>query len=235
MELKPRILSVVTVIGMLTLMILFAMKHDSDSKVQEYSPDTESNRGVMAWLVDFTNRNYNACDSMLESDSDKLYSSQVVMMMNDQSYYTAALDGLVNCISAIQVKSIQRDTDTGIVSYTVSVVYTPYEQVGDLVYDTGALDEAKKNYENGKISDAEFQSELSRVYFEIFNENCFIEGDSTRQQDLVLSEKEINGVTYVYNTVSFVDSLLSDSNLKFNLSCYEKDVKSKVENIIKAD
>ena len=50
MELKPRILSVVTVIGMLTLMILFAMKHDSDSKVQEYSPDTESNRGVMAWL-----------------------------------------------------------------------------------------------------------------------------------------------------------------------------------------
>ena len=56
-----------------------------------------------------------------------------------------------------------------------------------------------------------------------------------RQKDLILSEKEENGVTCVSNTVSFVDNLLADSNIEKNLAIYEKDVKEKVTNIIKAD
>ena len=87
------------------------------------------------------------------------------------------------------------------------------------------------------MSATDFQDELSRVYYEIFCNSCFQTDDSmeARQKDLILSEKEENGVTCVSNTVSFVDNLLADSNIDKNLAIYEKDVKEKVTNIIKAD
>lgn len=233
MELKPRFLSVVVVIMFLTLLIIFGMKSDIDSKIDESSPNIE-NRGVMAWLTAFTDRNYNLCDMMLEDKSDGLYSHYVGIKITDGSYYETALNGVVNCISAIQIKSIVKNTD--VTTYTVTVTFDEYLRLGDLVYDVHALDEAKEAYENDEISDAEFQGELSRVYFEIFCNSCFQESNAeTRQKDLVLSEKEINGVTCVYGTVSFVDSLLSDSNVMNNISIYEKDVKDKVNNIIKAN
>lgn len=233
MELKPRFLSVVVVIMFLTLLIIFGLKSDMDSKINESSPNIE-NRGVMAWLTAFTDRNYNLCDMMLEDKSDGLYSHYVGTKITDGSYYETALNGVVNCISAIQIKSIVKDAD--ITTYTVTVTFDEYLRLGDLVYDIHALDEAKEAYETDEISDAEFQEELSRVYFEIFCNSCFQESNAeTRQKDLVLSEKEINGVTCVYGTVSFVDSLLSDSNIMNNISIYEKDVKDKVNNIIKAN
>lgn len=235
MELKPRFLSVVVVIFFLTLLIIFGMKSDMDSLVQESSPEV-SNQGVLAWLTAFTNKDYKLCDLMLEDESDGFYSYNVGTKIKDESYYKVTLDSLVDSIDSIQIESIVKDTVTGVTKYTVTVTYNERLLLGDLVYDLDALDEAKKDYEDDKISDAEFQEELSRVYFEIFCNSCFQDSNAeARQKDLVLSEKEVNGVTCVYGTVSFVDSLLSDSNITNNLAIYEKDVKDKVNNIIKAN
>ena len=235
MKLKPRILSVVSVIFFLTLLIIFSMKLDMDSKVQESSPTVEDS-GVMAWLDAFSTRNFSVCDAMLYNKEDGLFSSYVYMMGVDLDYYELALNKLVDSISAIQVKSIFRNETTGVTEYTITVTYDTYKKLGDLIYDKHALDSAKKAYKDDKMTDAEFQNELSRVYYEIFCNSCFqTDGAETRQKDLILSEKEVDGVTCVYNTVSFVDSLLADSNVTNNISIYEKDVKGKVENIIKAD
>lgn len=234
MELKPRFLSVVVVIFFLTLLIIFGMKSEMDSKVQESSPSL-TNRGVVAWLTAFTDKNYILCDMMLEDKSSGLYSYYVTTKMQDGAYYETTLNKLVDSIHAVQIKSIVKDTDIGVTTYTVTVSYDEYLKISDLVYATDSLDEAKEAYENDELTDVEFQDELSRVYYQIFCDSCFQESNAeTRQKDLVLSEKEVNGVTCVYGTVSFVDSLLSDSNVTNNIAIYENDVKDKVYNIIKA-
>lgn len=235
MKLKPRILSVVLVIFLLTLLIIFSMKSDMESKVQD-SITTVEDSGVMAWLKAFSDRNFSVCDTMLQNKEDGLFSTYIYMLVEDLDYYELTLNKLVDSISAIEIKSIVKDESTGITTYTVTVTYDTYTELGDLVYDKKALDSAKEKYKNDEMSDAEFQNELSRVYYEIFCNSCFqTDGAETRQKDLILSEKEVDGVTCVYNTVSFVDSLLADSNVTNNISIYEKDVKGKVENIIKAD
>lgn len=234
MKLKPRILNVVIVITFLTLLILFGIKLNMDSKVQDSSPNV-TERGVMAWLDAFSKKDFNACDYLITDKSEGLHTLQLSIIQKDSRYYDLALEKLVNCISAIQVKSIDRTN--GVVNYTVTVTYTPYVPLGDLVYDKSALDSVKDKYINGDVSVTDFQEELSRVYYEIFCNSCFQTDDSmeARQKDLILSEKEENGVTCVSNTVSFVDNLLADSNIEKNLAIYEKDVKEKVTNIIKAD
>lgn len=234
MKLKPRILSVVVIITFLTLLILFGMKQDMDSKVQESSPNV-TERGVMAWLDAFSKKDFSTCDFMITDKSEGLHTLQLSIIQEDSRYYDLALEKLVACISAIQVKSIDRAD--GVVNYTVTVTYTPYTPLGDLVYDKSALDSVKDKYIKGEMSATDFQNELSRVYYEIFCNSCFQTDDSmeARQKDLILSEKEENGVTCVSNTVSFVDNLLADSNIEKNLAIYEKDVKEKVANIIKAD
>jgi hypothetical protein len=235
MELKPRFLSVVVLLLFLTLMIIFGMKDEMDSKVQESEINVE-NTGVVEWLNAFIAKDYTTCDSMLQDKSDALYSTYVLNALNDESYYNMTLDKLVDVIEKVQLESIVRNVDTGITTYTIEVTFKNYKVISDLVYDEHSLDSAKENYYNGDITGAEFQEELSRVYYEIFCNNCFqLDSDTdTRKKDLVLSEKEINGVTCVFGTVSFVDSLLSDSNVTTNLAIYEKDVKEKVNNIIKA-
>lgn len=234
MKLKPRILSVVIVITFLTLLILFGIKLNMDSKVQDSSPNV-TERGVMAWLDAFSKKDFNTCDYLITDKSEGLHTLQLSIIQKDSRYYDLALEKLVNCISAIQVKSI--DKTNGVVNYTVTVTYTPYVPLGDLVYDKSALDSVKDKYINGDVSVTDFQEELSRVYYEIFCNSCFQTDNSmeARQKDLILSEKEENGVTCVSNTVSFVDNLLADSNIEKNLAIYEKDVKEKVTNIIKAD
>lgn len=234
MKLKTRILSVVIVITFLTLLILFGIKLNMDSKVQDSSPNV-TERGVMAWLDAFSKKDFNTCDYLITDKSEGLHTLQLSIIQKDSRYYDLALEKLVNCISAIQVKSIDRTN--GVVNYTVTVTYTPYVPLGDLVYDKSALDSVKDKYINGDVSVTDFQEELSRVYYEIFCNSCFQTDDSmeARQKDLILSEKEENGVTCVSNTVSFVDNLLADSNIEKNLAIYEKDVKEKVTNIIKAD
>lgn len=234
MELKPRILSVFVLITFLTLMIAVGLKQNSDSKVQESSPSLED-RGVMAWLNTLTVKDFVGCDRMILDKSDSFYSSNIIVLSNDITYYEQTLNALVDCISAIRIKSVVKDTDTGITDYTVSVSLIPYEEIGVLEYDKDALDAVKDSFMKGDISGTAFQNELSQVYYEIFCNNCFELSDKTLQKDLILSEKEVNGVTYVFNTVDFVDSLLSDSNLKRNLSIYEKDVKEKVVNMIKSE
>lgn len=234
MKLKPRILSVVIIVIFLTLLILFGIKQDMDLTVQESSPNV-TERGVMTWLDAFSKKDFNTCDYLIADKSEGLHTVQLSIIQKDSSYYDMTLSKLVDCISAIQVKSIEK-TD-GVVNYTVTVTYTPYEPVGDLVYDKSALDSVKDNYIKGELSDTDFQNELSRVYYDIFCNNCFQTSKDmeARQKDLILSEKEENGVTCVTNTVSFVDNLLADSNIETNLAIYEKDVKEKVTNIIKAN
>ena len=137
MKLKPRIVSVVIVITFLTLLVLFGMKQDMDSKVQDSSPNV-TERGVMAWLDAFSKKDFNTCDYLITDKSEGLHTVQLSIIQKDSRYYDLTLEKLVNCISAIQVKSINK-TD-GVVNYTITVTYTPYVPLGDLVYDKSALE-----------------------------------------------------------------------------------------------
>ena len=101
-------------------------------------------------------------------------------------------------------------------------LYTEYSQNGSFIVpeilkgDYSLIEKYIKEEEGLK----EYELLLKRIF---------------RNKPHVLSEKEENGVTCVSNTVSFVDNLLADSNIDKNLAIYEKDVKEKVTNIIKAD
>lgn len=235
MELKRRILSVLVVLAFLTGMCVVAIQQEKQIEYEQSIPTVES-RGVMSWLEQFSQHNFQLCDIMLENSNDGFYNARVVNYMNDERYYKKVLDSLVNCITDFQIQMIDK-TNAGVSEYHVLVEFTPYKPVTKVVYELDMLDKAKQDFLDEKISEAEFQAELEKVYLTIFYDTCFQEDENAEpiQKVLILSEKEVNGVMCVYNTVSFVDSLLSDSNITKNISVYEKDVKSKVENLIKAE
>jgi hypothetical protein len=223
----------VTLIIFLTLLFVIGIKQNTEDYINNHSVQDTSDYGVMAWLDAFTSKDFDTCDQMASGESDMLYSGQVLGMIGDISYYNETLSKLVDCISSIQVESIDSD-GVGNTYYFLRVTYTPYREIYALDVDDSSIYEAEDLYLSG--DDTQFDAELSQVYLEIFKTNCFIEDDEaiTQQQVLTLSEKEVNGVTRVYGTASFVDSLLSDSNISHNIEFYENDVKEKINNIIKA-
>lgn len=232
---KSRVLSVVFLILFMTGIVIFALKAGSDDAVNEKESYLSSKRGTMAWLTAFASKDYDTCDNMVLDDSDKFYSGQVVANIIDNKYYKYALDSLVNNILTIKVKSIEKDKKSGVLTYTVSVTYNTVKPIAELTCNKNTLSKAKDLYRGKKISDTDFQEKLSQVYFNIFKENCFNVGEDTHQQDLTLSEKKSDGVAYVDGTVSFIDSILSDSGITKNMEIYEQEVKESVDSLIREE
>ena len=85
-----------------------------------------------------------------------------------------------------------------------------------------------------KITDEEFSAEIQDYYFELFK-TCFkLSSDEyVTSKVLMLSEKEDkNGVVCVYNTQTFIESLISDEMYN-NLEVYQNNIKAKVDTVLR--
>lgn len=206
--LRNKLLRGTFLICLLTFLYVGAMKADSDSFVRASSVGDTS---VTVWLELLSSKNYDACDEMV-SDSERLYTYATVFQFKDREYYTTTLNRLVDCISAIQVKS------NGDGVFGLTVYYTPYEKLSELRMDRGTLSDIKTAYMHAEIGDAEFKDGLNQVYYEIFRDNCFKVGADVEELELSLSEDSDGKV---HGTVEFIDALLKGSNIEYNLTQYE--------------
>ena len=231
MELKPRVVGF-SIILVLLLLLLFDIKFNSieEPTVEvevEYNHEVNQD-GVLKWLDFFLKHDFTSCDKLLENKSYGLHSSDVYSSVIDNSYYDTALTNLVNSIVSIEVTNVEDN------KYELLVTYMPYIPISELS-NLPDISNMVQMYYNNEIDDLSFKTDLEQKYLDIYSDNCFVSGNEMIQTVLVLSEKKINGVTYVYGTKSFVDSLLSDSNIKHNVSVYESTVKDVVADLIKAN
>ena len=235
MELKRRVLCVIVLLVSVTVLLIFSIRNE---KQKEYEKQLQAleNSGALNWVECFMKHDFSACDMMLDNPNNGFYNAKVLSLMRDERYYQKTLDSVVDCIQSANVQSVVH-LDDGSTEYHILVELVPYKKVDQLVYELDMLDDVKENYKNEKMTDSEFEAELSSLYLRLYCDTVFgINEDATPTQlVLVLSEKEVNGVMRVYGTVSFVDSLLSDSNITHNISVYERDVKENVTNLIKAE
>lgn len=220
-------------ITVLTIVVILCIKSNINSKIDDCTISNKD-RGVMSWLKDFSERDFVSCDDMLEDKSTGLMSYDVFMYVKDRNYYDLTLNKLVDCISSIKVKNVdknKKDTE----KYTITVEYTKYRKISELVYSLEALKKVKKDYIKDSINDTQFTKELNKLYYKIFSDSCFQSSNGKKyKKDFVLTEKKINGVVHVLGTVDFVDFLLNDCNITDNINLYEEEVKDRVSSIIKA-
>jgi hypothetical protein len=219
-------------ITVLTLLFVLVIKQNAEKFINNHSVLDTEEYSVMNWLDAFSNQDFDTCDLMVENSTDALYSGQVLGLIGESTYYDETLKNLVKCISSMQVESVE--SNGGTKEYSIKVTFTPYKAITELEIDSNSLNEEIDSYISG--DDTQFGNKLSQVYLEIFENNCFVKDEEavTQQKVLTLSEKEVNGVTRIEGTVSFVDSLLSDSNIRKNIETYETDVKEQISNIINA-
>lgn len=227
-KVKLKIAVLVFVLSASMVAVLF-IKHRMGSKGDVY--DAIGEGGVLSWVRAFAECRFSDCDDMVEVSSDRLYSPQFYSLSGDLRYYDTALRELVGSISAVQVAGVVKNTRTGVTEYTLRVTYDEYERIAGISHlvDEALIKTLKEAYIGGNITEADFKSELSDLYYNLFCESCFGNVEDTKQIELVLSEKD----GFVYGTVGFIDSLLDGSNILANISKYEECVKDTVGTILR--
>ena len=228
----------VLVIIVLTSVIIFGLTMYFESNKNKFEREifNSQDRGVLSWVSNFTNKDYKSCDDIVLNSNHMICPYNLTYHVKNPEYYYEMLDNLVDCIDYVKVLSVKQEDDK-ISVYTLEVSFKPYKRIENLEFNDDKFLETRKGFIQGTINNSEFQSELERVYFDVFDSNCFNESDEEeiRTKVLTLSEKEVNGVTCVYNTVSFIDELLSDSNIINNVLVYQNQIKSDVSDLIEAE
>lgn len=223
---RSNIRDALIVLGFAVFALVYALKQDSGSQVQEPVVVADNDSAVMLWLTAFADHDFEKCDLLVQNSADRLYNATLYSVVVDDRYYNATLNGLVDCISAISVQDIVLDAGTG--TYTVSVSYTPVTRIEEFVYDVNALNTAIATYESDGMTGAGFQDVLTEVYWGMFRGSCF--NPSNEEVTLYLTLSEKNG--YVYGTVGFVDSLLFYTNISYNLTVYEERARDTITSVL---
>lgn len=211
----------------------------SESKKLNYLEDKQQvQSGAMSWLQALCDKDYSVCDTMSASDGFKFsgYDMTVESFASPiaSEVYYQFLDFVVDSIQGIKILSITENVDTGYTEYEVEVTYIPYEKISSISVDEEKVNSIMKDYVDSALTDDEFREKIREYYFELFK-TCFklSSEEYVTSKVLTLSEKEdTNGVVYVYNTKTFIGSLISDEMYK-NLEVYQNNIKAKVDTVLR--
>ena len=177
---------------------------------------------VVTWLNSFLSHSYEQCDII---SYDDIETPNWVEYMSSYTEISDVMDGLVDCIESTTI------TNQDLNRYTIEVTFTPYKKVSEIKVDKAYLTDLGDRYANNDLYSSELQSELDEIYANAFKDTVFSKDSEAEKVtiSLTLSENDVNGVTLVYGTKTFIDTLLSDTNILSNLQFYEENMKSTVE------
>lgn len=177
---------------------------------------------VVTWLNSFLSHSYEQCDII---SYDDIETPNWVEYMSSYTEISDVMDGLVDCIESTTI------TNQDLNRYTIEVTFTPYKKVSEIKVDKAYLIDLGDRYANNDLYSSELQSELDEIYANAFKDTVFAKDSEAEKVtvSLTLSENDVNGVTLVYGTKTFIDTLLSDTNILSNLQFYEENMKSTVE------
>ena len=177
---------------------------------------------VVTWLNSFLSHSYEQCDII---SYDDIETPNWVEYMSSYTEISDVMDGLVDCIESTTI------TNQDLNRYTIEVTFTPYKKVSEIKVDKAYLIDLGDRYANNDLYSSELQSELDEIYANAFKDTVFSKDSEAEKVtiSLTLSENDVNGVTLVYGTKTFIDTLLSDTNILSNLQFYEENMKSTVE------
>lgn len=183
---------------------------------------------TVEWLNYLLSKNYDLCDMV---SYDRLDNPSWVDYMDSNKEIDNVLSGLVDCIENVSI------TNHSLNTFTVEVTFIPYKEVNELKLDKAYINDLGDRYANNDLYTSQLQSELNKIYDKAFTDTVFAKDINAEKVtiSLTLSESEINGVTIVYGTKAFIETLLSDTNILSNLQFYEKNIKSTVEQYLVKD
>lgn len=214
---------VIMVVSLCTAVYIHDSWVESHTKVEQSWFDF-SDDAALRWVDAFTQRDFATCDNLVIDQDSRLYAPLVLTLSSDDKYYDFVLKGLVNCISSVKLVSVDGDT------YQLVVSLTKYNQVTAISSDS--IIELREKFLDGGIEELDFLAELSDIYFELFEKTCFSLGTESVDVVAVLRHVDVNGVVYVTGTSEFVDLLLSESCLLYNISVFESDIKAEITSIL---
>lgn len=207
--------------------VIFAIVSEINKQRDEMITDGTfviEDRGVLAWVDHFTNREFGICDMLVGSQDYRFYAPLIATRARDKRYYEKAIRGAVDCIVDVGLISVE-DGD-----YKFQVRYRKYEQC---TVDVDSVQNLRGRYMTGSVTDATFNKELADFYYDVFSDSCFRLSDDVDEFTFVFKELEHEGLKYVSGSVEFVDLLLELSGLSANFVEYEETVKSEVTALLK--
>lgn len=213
---------VLTLIGVLVVGGLNIYKKFSVNVIRSKVETQLDSSKVVTWLNALLSHSYEQCDII---SYDKIETPNWVEYMDSYTEISSVMDGLVDCIESTTI------TNQDLNRYTIEVTFTPYKKVSEISIDKAYLTDLGDNYANNNLYSSELQSELDKIYVNAFKDTVFAKDLKSEKVtvNLTLSESDVNGVTLVYGTRTFINTLLSDSNILSNLKFYEENIKSTVE------
>ena len=222
---RTRFIKICVAVVVLGVLIIGGLSIFKSIRIEMIKNDAKSqlddSRAVL-WLNSFLSHNYEQCDIIAY---DNLVEPNWTNYMDSYTEISNVISGLVDCIENVTI------TNKDLNVYTVEVTYTPYKKVSEISVDKAYLTKLGERYANNDLYSSELQTELDEIYVNAFKDTVFAKDSESEKTtiSLTLSENDVNGVTLVYGTKTFVETLLSDTNILNNLQFYEKNIKSTVE------
>lgn len=222
-------------LGVLILITLL-VKPTSNKKVPEPSYDIDS--GVKAYLQALCNKDYSICDRMIATDGFSITgfdsSIQAIQSPVSSDIYYEFLNLAVDSIEHIDILEVKENIDTGYVDYKIEVFYKPYDKVYTFDVDKDYISSLLNQYIDEEISDKELSEKVQDYSLDLFKSLFVLDDDKhITSKILVLSEKkDINGVVYVYNTKTFIESFISEEMYN-NLEVYQSNIKAKIDTVLR--
>ena len=225
---KPLVL--ICIVASLVLLIItisiIVSSYWNKSKTQETQIISNYQTITTNWVKNFAEGELSACDEMVV-EGNKIYSAE----LENFDYYEYALRELGKSIRSIEVSKDTEKENT----YTITLKYNPFKKIDKLTIseeDEQTYKELEDKYVSGETSDQTIKEKIDEVYFNVYKSNCFIADETTLTEVLVLSEEEVNGITYVRGTEQFIDNFLTDSNLANNINFYEQQITQTITELV---
>lgn len=203
--------------------------------------DTEMEKlegGVVSYLQDLCDKDYESCDMHTTSDGFKIMgfggTLQALKSPLSQKVYYQFMDYVIDSIQSVKILSIKQNVNTGYTEYEVEICYIPYEQANELSIDQDRLTSLMDGFVNEEINEEDFSKEIETYCFELFRSNFKLKDSNyISTKVLTLSEKRSNnGVAYVYGTDDFIKGLIPDEMYEI-LDLYQRDIKAKVGTVLR--
>lgn len=186
---------------------------------------------VEKWLGTFMSKDFDKCDEYIDSECNDGLRINKSLSQTSQMLYYIVYERAVDAISYTQVQSKVLNIEDSTTSYQVEVKYKPYDDFGEIEFDTKGYLSLCESFVDGKISEEEYKQRVVDLCVNCFR-NEFKQSKGTQSKTFTIIEKEVDGTAVICNADEFMNSLLTDTNILTNLEFYTSDVNAKVKDVI---
>lgn len=174
------------------------------------------------WLSEFTSKNFETCDSMVISQSDKILIENPLVIgtyKKSVDMYKALLNAGVDCIDEVLIL----EKKNGIVK--VQVTLKSVESISSIKIDEKALNDLVDKYMSYELKKGGFKRKLNLLYLDSFKKSVLTDFDKDANKKVIYVKlKEENNK--VGNTYSLVRQVLKETGLYENMKFFEESAQS---------